>query len=97
MYWELKVGALKSNAADAQLMKLNKVAMRFEMLNFNQQAADAAATIRAQLEKLGTPIGPIDIMIAGIALANQLALVTRNRREFSRVPDLLLVDWYDDI
>jgi tRNA(fMet)-specific endonuclease VapC len=94
VYWELRVGALKSNAAEAQLAKLNQVATRFEMLKFDQPAADAASTIRAQLEKLGAPIGPIDTMIAGIAIANQFTLVTRNQREFSRVPDLLLADWY---
>jgi tRNA(fMet)-specific endonuclease VapC len=42
---------------------------------------------------MGTPIGPNDVLIASIALANDLTLVTNNRGEFSRVPGLKLEDW----
>ncbi|WP_442921628.1 PIN domain-containing protein [Microcoleus sp. Aus8_D2] len=49
--------------------------------------------IRAQLAASGTPIGPNDLLIASIALANNLILVTHNTREFSRVEGLRLEDW----
>ena len=49
--------------------------------------------IRAQLAAQGTPIGPYDLQIASIALANRLTLVTHNTSEFSRVPGLALEDW----
>ncbi len=52
------------------------------------------AKIRAQLEKQGTPIGPMDILIAGTAIALQATLVTHNVREFSRIPGLSIADWY---
>lgn len=64
------------------------------MVPFDSNAALTAAKIRAQLEQLGTPIGPMDILIAGAALALQATLVTHNIKEFSRVPGLALIDWY---
>jgi tRNA(fMet)-specific endonuclease VapC len=51
--------------------------------------------IRAQLQKLGTPIGSYDLQIAAIALANDLILVTHNTREFERVEGLKLEDWQE--
>jgi tRNA(fMet)-specific endonuclease VapC len=49
--------------------------------------------IRADLAAKGTPIGPNDLMIASIALAHDLTLVTHNTSEFSRVPGLRIEDW----
>ena len=49
--------------------------------------------MRAYLQRLGTPIGPIDTLIAGQALARDLTIVTRNTREFLRVPDLRVENW----
>ena len=51
------------------------------------------AKIRTHLERIGRPIGPNDLLIAAIALANDLILVTHNTAEFSRVPQLRLEDW----
>ncbi|WP_256090971.1 hypothetical protein [Nostoc sp. KVJ20] len=51
-----------------------------------------AAKIRTQLDKQGTPIGPMDILIAGIAIALQATLVTHNVNEFSRVAGLAIVN-----
>lgn len=52
--------------------------------------------IRAQLAALGTPIGPNDLLIAAIFLANNLILVTHNTRKFSRVEGLQVEDWEAD-
>lgn len=51
------------------------------------------ARIRAAIEAGGTPIGSMDYLIASIALAHDLVLVTRNTREFARVPGLRMEDW----
>ena len=67
---------------------------RVNVIPFDRDAALAAATIRAQLEQQGTPIGPIDVLIAGTAVALQATLVTHNVNEFSRVSELAIADWY---
>ena len=58
-------------------------------------SAKSAAAIKRNLEVAGTPIGHYDLLIAGIAQANNLTLVTRNTREFERVPGLRVENWYD--
>jgi tRNA(fMet)-specific endonuclease VapC len=62
-------------------------------LSFDDAAADVYAGIRHHLESQGTPIGPYDLQIAAIALADGCTLVTHNTTEFSRVPRLVLEDW----
>jgi tRNA(fMet)-specific endonuclease VapC len=62
-------------------------------LPFDGVVAETYGRIRVQLEALGTPIGPNDLQIAAIALANNLILVTHNTREFSRVSGLRYEDW----
>ena len=57
--------------------------------------APICGQIRAQLQKLGTPIGSYDLQIAAIALAHNLILVTHNTREFERVEGLKLEDWQE--
>jgi tRNA(fMet)-specific endonuclease VapC len=67
---------------------------RVNLVPFDCDSAVAAATIRAQLEQQGTPIGPLDVLIAGTALAFQATLVTHNVKEFSRESGLAIADWY---
>jgi tRNA(fMet)-specific endonuclease VapC len=66
---------------------------QFQSLPFDDRAADEYGRIRAYLTGLGALIGPNDLLIASIALANGLILVSHNTREFSRVPGLKLDDW----
>lgn len=66
---------------------------RFVSFPFDDEAAEVYGRIRADLEKLGTPIGPNDLLIAAIGLANDATVVTHNTREFSRIADLKLEDW----
>ena len=67
---------------------------RFDCISLHIDAAQQAGQVRAHLRKLGTPIGEYDLLIAGIALANKLTVVTHNTREFRRVPGLQVEDWY---
>ena len=69
---------------------------RFVSLPFDDRAAEFYAETRAALEHRGTPIGANDLMIAAIALANGLVLVTHNVAEFSRVSKLRIEDWEPD-
>lgn len=64
------------------------------VLDFDVEAADHAARIRTELEAAGTPIGPNDLLIAATARRYGRVLVTHNTREFGRVSDLALDDWY---
>jgi len=65
----------------------------FASLPFDDAAAVIYGRIRAQLATAGALIGPYDLQIAAIALANNLTVVTRNTQEFSRVPGLVIEDW----
>ncbi len=61
---------------------------------FGKKEAESAAIVRATLERKGTPIGPYDTLIAGIALNANATLITHNTQEFKRVKDLRIEDWY---
>ena len=62
-------------------------------MNFDSLAAESYGKVRADLEKRGTPIGPLDMMIAGHAKSLGYTIVTNNIKEFKRVKDLKLENW----
>lgn len=90
---ELYLGAMKSQFPDLTLRKQEAFMARFISLPFDDHAAVQYARVRAFLEVAGTPIGSNDLMIAAIALANDLTLITHNTREFERVTRLKWEDW----
>lgn len=92
---ELIYGAERSTHTQraGNLRQVAQLRQQFTSLPFDDLAAEHAGQLRAYLTGLGTPIGPNDLLIAAIALANGLALVSDNTAEFSRVPGLLLEDW----
>jgi tRNA(fMet)-specific endonuclease VapC len=90
---ELLYGAYRSSRRADNLRLLAILFQQFESLPFDDAAADHYGRVRADLAAQGTPIGPNDLMIAAIALANHLILVTHNTREFARVVGLPLEDW----
>jgi tRNA(fMet)-specific endonuclease VapC len=90
---ELLYGAYRSSRQADNLRMLALLFQQFESLPFDDAAAEAYEQIRADLAAQGTPIGPNDLMIAAIAMANNLILVTHNTREFARVAGLPLEDW----
>lgn len=94
--FELYYGAYKSTRQEKNLAILDEFFSEFVCLPFDDKAIKKCAQIRAQLAKLGTPIGPYDLQIAAIALVNDLILVTHNTREFSRVEGLMIEDWEND-
>jgi len=93
---ELYYGAMKSRNPQQALLKQRAFVERFISLPFDDEAAIHYGRLRAGLDAQGTPIGPNDLMIAAIALAHNLVLVTHNVREFSRVPGLKIEDWEAD-
>jgi tRNA(fMet)-specific endonuclease VapC len=92
--FELEYGLAQSERPQTMRLFINELIVRHTMLDLTVPAATKAGVLRAHLRKLGTPIGEYDLLIAGIALANKLTVVTHNTREFSRVPGLQVEDWY---
>ena len=90
---ELQFGARRTTSAVATLSKVRAFCSPYVSLPFDDWAAEKYAIIRAHLAALATPIGSNNLMIAAIALATGLTLVSHNTKDFSRVPGLLLEDW----
>jgi len=93
--YELEVGIAKSTAPEKRRAQLNELLTVVRVLPFTENEAAISAKVRATLEQAGTPISPLDMMIAGTALANNATLVTHNTKEFSRIDSLRLEDWFD--
>ena len=91
--FELQYGVAKSQWSAASADLLRAFLARTEVLPFEAIDAEAAAQIRADLERRGRPIGPYDCLIAGQAVRRGLTLVTANAREFARVPGLAWENW----
>lgn len=90
---ELRTGAAKS-ASPAKTLRLIENFLRpLSILEFTSNDAAAYAQVRAKLEHAGTPIGPLDTLIAAQAVARKLVLVSNNEREFRRVAALHLQNW----
>lgn len=90
---ELHYGIAKSQFPEKNQVALDKMLKPIEILLFDDQAAFAYGGIRKQLEKLGTPIGPMDYLIAAQALSMGAVLVTNNEREYKRVKKLRVENW----
>jgi tRNA(fMet)-specific endonuclease VapC len=84
--FELRSGAKSTEAAAA----IDTLLAAMRILPFDERAAERAALTRRELEAAGTTIGMADYMIAGTCLAHSAILLTRNRRHFERVPELVL-------
>lgn len=95
--YELRYGLLRLpvEAATPRLAALVQLLRPMQQLPFDSECATHAARIRAELEAAGTPIGAHDTLIAATALRHQGTLVTRNAREFSRVPGLQWLNWHE--
>lgn len=92
--FELEYGVSKSNdPTKTRAMFDSFFAARFSFAPFDAADAREAGAIRGALERLGTPIGPYDLLIAAQARRRGAVLVSANRREFERVPGLMVTDW----
>jgi tRNA(fMet)-specific endonuclease VapC len=64
-----------------------------EILPFEEEAAQYYGDLRVRLERQGTPIGSLDMLIAAHALSISCTLVTNNEKEFGRIPSLKIENW----
>jgi len=90
---ELRTGAAKSTSAIKTLRLVENFLRPLTIADFTSDDAIVYAHVRARLERAGTPIGPLDTLIAAQAVARNLTLVSNNEREFRRVSGLRLENW----
>ena len=90
---ELRTGAAKSSAPGKTARLVENFLRPLTVVEFTSSDAAAYAHVRAKLERAGTPIGPLDTLIAAQAVARELKLVSNNEREFGRVSGLAIENW----
>ena len=93
--FELQYGIEKSQYRERSEDALAKFLLPLNLINLDRSSAVEAAIIRAQLEKKGMPIGPYDLLIAGLARSLDMILVTNNTKEFERIDGLHLENWIE--
>ena len=90
---ELRYGVAKSTHQQKNAKALDEFITPLEVVSFDEEAAHVYGEIRATLEKAGTPIGAMDMLIAAHAVSLGIPLVTNNTREFARITSLNVFDW----
>ena len=95
-YAELMHGVEKSQAKEKNRLALVLFLSPIAILEFDSLAAEEYGGIRSELERKGTPIGPMDMLIAGHAMSKELILVTNNVKEFQRIQGLQLENWVQE-
>ena len=91
--FELQYGVEKSRYKQRSEEALAKFLLPLNIIDFDRSSAMEAASIRAQLEEEGTPIGAYDLLIAGLARSRDMTLVTNNTKEFERIAGLKVENW----
>jgi tRNA(fMet)-specific endonuclease VapC len=90
---ELLYGVSKSSKPEQNQMALTQFIAPLKILSYDDDAAQYYGDLRAHLEKQGTPIGSLDMLIAAHALSIACTLVTNNEKEFIRIPKLKIDNW----
>jgi tRNA(fMet)-specific endonuclease VapC len=90
---ELQYGVAKSKNRRLNEQRVEEFLSPLEILPYDEIAASIYGDIRLQLEKVGKPIGPLDLLIAAQALSRKLVLITNNEKEFKRVNNLKVENW----
>jgi tRNA(fMet)-specific endonuclease VapC len=90
---ELRYGAEKSGRVEENQRRLDTFLAPLQVFSFEEKAAQHYGGLRFNLRRLGRLIGPMDMLIAATALANDAILITHNTDEFSRIPGLRYEDW----
>jgi tRNA(fMet)-specific endonuclease VapC len=88
---ELWYGAVRHSEPERRRAVFEAFLEPYDVLSFDRQAAERHGDLRHLLRH--EPIGERDLLIAAIAVANDMSIVTANRREFERVPGLVVEDW----
>jgi tRNA(fMet)-specific endonuclease VapC len=90
---ELRYGVEKSQQVQKNREALYEFLLPLEIADFDDKATVSYGTVRAALEKAGTPVGSMDMLIGAHALSLGATLVTNNGREFKQIKGLKIADW----
>jgi tRNA(fMet)-specific endonuclease VapC len=90
---ELQYGVSKSQRQKENQQRLDEFLLPFEIFPYDQTASRQYGDIRANLERRGVVIGPLDLLIAAHAVSRDLVLVTNNEKEFERIQSLKVENW----
>ena len=93
---ELAYGIEKSSKPEENRVALMEFLLPFKILNYNQRDAYTYGNIRAVLEKKGTVIGNMDMLIGAQAVSRSLIMVTNNIKEFTRIDSLIVENWIEE-
>jgi len=91
-YAELMYGAFRKSSKKI-IEKILLILDKVNFINFDQNAAREYAKLRCELEKRGTPLGNMDMLIASCAISNNAILVTNNIKHFSKIDNLKIQNW----
>lgn len=94
----LTIAEMEAGISNSKFVERNRIALLeflsiFDILGFEEKDAIPYGKWKAYLKRTGQQIGPIDMLLAGQAISNNLILVTNNTGEFSRITDLTIEDW----
>jgi len=92
-FTELLYGAYNSAKVEKNLKVITSFLESFDILEFDARSAAIFAKEKARLKKNGTILADMDLMIASIAIANDLILVSNNTKHFRRIKSLKLENW----
>jgi len=90
---ELVFGAYNSERVAENLNELEDFLAPFSIVPFDNLSVTEYGRARAHLRRMGTPVGPNDMLIAATAISHNLTLITANTSEFARIPGLRLENW----
>lgn len=90
---ELYYGAFKSKRVAGNLAKIKTIESSFEIIPAGRESSEIFGRLKASLQKKGTSLDDFDLIIASCALANNLVLVTDNKKYFKRIESLKLDNW----
>lgn len=90
---ELEYGIARSQHPDRNRIAMLEFLFPFAILDFDRRAAFEYGRIRSSLESMGTPVGPMDLLLGAQAKSHDLILVTNNEREFQRIEGLQIENW----
>ena|SRR5688500_15471230 len=90
---ELYAGAFRHPMSNRLLALIADLQQEVQLLDFDEVCAEQYGKLRGATRRVGVTVAPVDLLIASVAVANQLTLVTHNTRDFAQIPGLQLEDW----